>query len=86
MVVGLAGEKFERKASGFRSRSMARFVGRGEGDDRIEPLTLQSFAVELGFTAGRREVAFGKGEKGRGIPPSCSRLDSRGWPSLRGSW
>jgi hypothetical protein len=62
MVVRLAGEKFEREA-GFRARSMSRFVRRSEGDDRIKPLTLQSFAVELGFAAGRREVSLGKGEK-----------------------
>src|ERR1700688_3167567 len=65
MVVGLAGEKLEREA-GFRARSMARFVRRSEGDDRIKPLTLQRFAVELGFAAGRREVALGEGKKGIG--------------------
>src|ERR1700686_4397462 len=63
MVVRLAGEKFEREAGGFRVRSMSRFVGRREGDDRIKPLTLQSFAVELGFAARSREVALGEGEK-----------------------
>src|ERR1700716_4091138 len=63
MVVRLAGEKFEREA-GFRPRSMARFVGRSEGDDGIKPLTLQSFAVELGFAARRGEVALGKWEEG----------------------
>src|SRR5260370_2771056 len=63
MVVRLAGEKFERETGGFRSRSMARFSGRREGDDRIEPLTLQSFAVELGFAAGCREVAMGEGQE-----------------------
>src|SRR5258706_11334311 len=62
MVVRLAGEKFKRDA-GFRSRSMARFVRRSEGDDGIKPLTLQSLAVELSFAARRREVALGKGEK-----------------------
>src|SRR5208282_6446340 len=63
MVVGLAGEKFERKAGGFRSRAIPRFVGRSEGDDGIEPPPLQSFAVKLGFTAGRREIALGEGEE-----------------------
>src|SRR5208283_6121084 len=62
MVIGLARQKFEREAGGFRSRSVARFVGRSEGDDRIEPLSLQSLAVELGFTAGRREIAMGERE------------------------
>ena len=66
MVVRLAGEKFEREA-GFRARSMSRFVRRSEGDDGIKPLTLQSFAVELGFAAWRREVALGEGEEGVGI-------------------
>src|SRR4030088_1520385 len=64
MVVRLAGEKVEREASGFRSGSMTRFVRRSEGDDGIKPLTLQSFAVELGFAARRREVALGKWEEG----------------------
>src|ERR1700694_2283363 len=62
MVVGLAGEKFEWEA-GFRASSVARFAGRSEGDDRIKPLTLESFAVELGLAARRREVALGEGEK-----------------------
>src|ERR1700731_4840050 len=66
MVVRFTGEKLERE-SGFRSRSMARFVRRSEGDDRIKPLTLQSFAVELSFTARRSEVALCEGKKGSGI-------------------
>src|ERR1017187_1394247 len=65
MVVGLAGQQFERKSRGFRSRSMSRFLGGSEGHDRIEALPLESFAVELGFTAGRGEVARCEGEKGR---------------------
>src|SRR5208282_6239675 len=79
MVVGLAREKFEREAGGLRPRSMSRFVGRREGDDRIEPLTLQSFAVELSLTAGRREVTLGEGKKGRGVfcRPALG-LDGRG--------
>src|SRR6202047_3477429 len=67
MVIRLAGEKFKREAGRFRARSMSRFVRRSEGDDRINSLTLQSLAVELSFTAGRREVAFREGEKGVGI-------------------
>src|SRR5260370_33475841 len=66
MVVRLAGEKFKREAGGFRSRSMARFAGRSEGDDRIKPLTLQTFAVEVSFAAGGGEVGLGEGEKGIG--------------------
>src|ERR1017187_7774987 len=65
MVVGLAGQQFERKSRGFRSRSVTRFLGGSEGHDRIEALALESFAVELGFTAGRGEVACCEGEKGR---------------------
>src|ERR1017187_3106037 len=64
MVVGLAGQQFERKSRGSRSRSMSRFFWRSEGHDRIDALTLESFAVELGFTAGRGEVACCEGEKG----------------------
>src|SRR3981081_1800993 len=64
MVVRLAGEKFEREASGFRSGSMTRFVRRSEGDDGIKPLTLQSFAVKLGFAARRGEVCVCKWEEG----------------------
>src|SRR5260221_8898242 len=62
MVVGLAGEKFEREA-GFRSRSMARFVRRSEGDNRIKTLTLKSLAVKRSFAVARRKVALGKGEE-----------------------
>src|SRR5260370_24465731 len=61
MVVRLAGEKFERETGGFRSRSMARFSGRRECDDRIAALTLKRFAVELGFSAGCPSLA--KGER-----------------------
>src|SRR5271170_6692167 len=75
MVVGLARQEFEREAGGFRSRSMAGFVGRSEGDDRIDPLALQSLAVELGFTAGRREIAMGEREVWGGI----LRLAVLGW-------
>jgi len=63
MVVRLPGEKFEREASGFRSRSVARFVGRSEGDDRVKPLSLQSFTEELSFAAGRRKLALREGEE-----------------------
>src|SRR5450759_5738694 len=87
MVVRLAGEKFEREAGGFRS--VARFVRRSEGDDRIEPLTLQSFAVELGFTAGRGEVALGEGEEGcrafcRAHPPRQANTGLDGGPGSLG--
>src|SRR5260370_22944828 len=76
MIVRFAGEKFEREA-GFRSRSMSRFVRRSEGDDRIKSLTLERLAVELGFAAGRREVALGEGEKGVGGGiTNCMRTDA----------
>src|SRR5258708_38704020 len=66
MVARLAGKNFQPEA-GLRSRSMARFVRRSEGDDGIKPLTLQSLAVELSFAARRREVALSEGEKGHSV-------------------
>src|ERR1700674_334417 len=85
MVVGLGGEKFKREAR-FRASSMSRFVRRSEGDDRIKSLTLERLAVELGFAAGRREVALGEGEKwvGGGIT-NCMRTAALVRPAERSS-
>ena len=66
VVVGLAGEELEREALARGSRSVAGFGGRSEGDEGIESLGDESFGVELGFAAGRGEVAVGKGQEGRG--------------------
>src|SRR5271170_3618289 len=63
MVVRLARQEFEREAGALRSRSMAGFVGWSVSDDRVEPLPLQGFAVELSLPAGRREIALSERKK-----------------------
>src|SRR5208282_4840550 len=65
MIVRLAGEELQREARSFRCRSMSRFLGGSEGDNRIESLTLQRLAVEFGFAAGRGKVAFREREERR---------------------
>ena len=60
-VVRLAGQQLQRKLP--RLRTVPRFVGRGKGHDRIEPLRFEILAVEFSLPAPVPKLPSANGKK-----------------------